>query len=464
MDYEKGLKILEIFIQSEDSQTLEEYDLYKVRLYHFLYEKKQYGSNNALETGIFAVIEQLNSLARRVMGASFADLCIDTYYPITWLQLVEIKHLFNQISNLPSNNELRIMCRNCIPDYLPLPIKHNKNNSLVDIIGWLAKMGSLSSARIPLLEFVEQLMSFVHDTSITHELKNWIENVTQQLQPAQEPRNQASDSITPPSFRQAYLLIKIEPNNKTLHTYTVQAWLSKEQNTTYNIYPNSPESEKTTLTLAEMPQLVDEILEDIYQKFCLSKKQLSIEFFLPRHLLSYHVEHWTTETDFDEPIGCRFPVVVRSKERFEQAKLLHRLRDYWDNQVLQNTPESSIVWLETPKLKGIRTKLEKGMIFFVLQFVPDEDFLSTLIALGVPLIFWPRKIENDHEIKELNVLLSCNHCQKLEQLPELVRQERLKIVDEEIDKQYITYHLSLLWDDYDRQLPKSSFGQNYSDL
>jgi hypothetical protein len=454
MNYEKGLKILEILIQSEDTETCNDFDLYKARLCHYLSEKKQYGSN--LEAEIFQVIEQLNSIARRLIGASFNDLCIDN--PITWQQLAEIKNLLDHGSHLASNEELRLICRNCIPDNLPLPVNYNKNNILVDILGWLVKLGRSSSEHIPLLEFIKQLMPFIHDATVTDKLQLWIENVSQQLQ-----LEQNQDSIAQFSSSQTYLLIKIERKNKTLNTYIVQAWLSKGQNTIY-VYPNLPKSEERKLTLTEMPKLVDEIIEDIYQKFGFSKQQLTIEFFLPKHLLSHHVDHWTTETEFDEPIGCRFPVVVRSKERFEQSRLLHRLRDYWDNKALHDTPKASLIWLETPDLKGMRKKLEKGMIFFVLKFVPDERFLSQLIALGVPLIFWSRKIENDNEVNELNTLLSCEICQKLGQLPEIVRQERLRIVDDEIDKQYITYHLSLLWDDYDRQLPKSAFGQNYSDL
>jgi hypothetical protein len=454
MDYEKGFKILKKLIELEDDQTRDEFYNFQSQFLINWGHENSYGLTDTIRGEKYRIIAQLDKITYRIINKNFSDLCNEMI--INCEQLTEIISLFYRVDNLPSNNELQAICAQCVPNHLGGLQKYHENNMLNCLLVNLAKVGILSTDNVPLLKFVFYMSEHKALSKISNNLKRWVENVSQQLQlpPPVKALVQNTDSITQSSSTPVYLLIKIEPE---FDKYTVGAWLLKKQNTIHT-YQTEVES------LNEMPPLVDEMLTDIYIKFHISKKQLTLEFFLPNHLLSKEIEHWTTESEFDEPIGCRFPVVVRSKERFEQPKLLSYLYDYWDNQVLQNAPETSVVWLETPELKGIRTKLEKGMIFFVLKFVPDERFLFKLIKLGVPLIFWPRKIVNNDEINEINNLLSCDTCQKLGQLPKVIREERLRIVDEEIDKQYITYHLSLLWDDYDRQLPTSQFGRNYSDL
>ena len=98
-----------------------------------------------------------------------------------------------------------------------------------------------------------------------------------------------------------------------------------------------------------------------------------------------------------------------------------------------------------------------GKIFLALNFVPENDFLHQLIKMGVPFILWPRKIFNVNELKDLKKM-TC--CQYLEKVPEILFNERFKRIDLSIDNQYITNHISLLWDNYERQLPVSNFVRN----
>jgi endonuclease G, mitochondrial len=79
MNYENGLKILEAFVRLEDTDTLDEFDLYQSRLRRYLNKEKLFGSNSSLEFDIAEVIYSLNPLARRLTDMSFADLCVDTY-------------------------------------------------------------------------------------------------------------------------------------------------------------------------------------------------------------------------------------------------------------------------------------------------------------------------------------------------------------------------------------------------
>ncbi len=103
--------------------------------------------------------------------------------------------------------------------------------------------------------------------------------------------------------------------------------------------------------------------------------------------------------------------------------------------------------------KSVEVKLENGKICFNLSFVPEQERLNKLVKLGVPIMLWPRLKEQKEMAQKLHEQLSSH---PLRLLPELLRKAR-KDIWSNCNMQHIG-HLSLLWDDPERQPPKKRLG------
>lgn len=154
-------------------------------------------------------------------------------------------------------------------------------------------------------------------------------------------------------------------------------------------------------------------------------KQLTIEFILPRHLLCHEVEHWTDE--WGAPLGIRYRVVVRSRERLRNKKLQRFWCCCW-NEAKQRAALQQPTQATVAQVNQSQLQIDDDKLCFILTFVPHlaanlkKDFLFSLIRFGVPIALWPRYISNANEAKQLNKLLSCT----LEQLPQRVFKIRQK--------------------------------------
>jgi hypothetical protein len=419
----------------------------------------------------------------------------------------ELKALFSRIKRIPGDDDLRSLCYEVMPrprKLAALP-ECQGEDTLLCLLDWLAQ--SLSDAG-PILDFTARLLRFKEFEPVQDEIKAWIRDVSPNFSLSRSDTDalihrQTTAPVTKAALKpDAYLLISLaEEEKKKPRQYRVKAWVFQDDDITpldrgiaetlpasdnsasqkYSFWKRlfrkcEPETEKNdnpcpdlennTFTLGEMPQVVKYLLKTVYKNFGISKTRLTIEFFLPFHLLSYHVDQWPRENEclFDdeaeEPFGCRSRIVVRSKERFEDEDLSSNLDDYWNADFLAYKPEECVRRLKKGDSKGLINDLEKGKIFFVLKFAPDTKFIAKLIRMGTPFMLWPRKLKTQDDVSKLTTLL-CNECRyQLEGVPEMIRQERRKIVDGDIEEAYITYPVSLLWDDPRRKPPEVGSEKN----
>ena len=79
LNYENGLKILEDCVKRKESESLNPFDLAKVRLLEFLEQKNLFSKDVTAEINE-VIYHQLNPLARRLTGKSFSDLCKQSNY------------------------------------------------------------------------------------------------------------------------------------------------------------------------------------------------------------------------------------------------------------------------------------------------------------------------------------------------------------------------------------------------
>lgn len=370
--------------------------------------------------------------------------------PVPWEKVTQLKSLLNQVGGMPKPEELLKICSKCLPtETLPKEVlqKFPERDTLVYLTDWLVRKGQLSTGKVPILEFVRRLTPDVNDSKA---LDTWIKDVARHFQLTPKEADQLGQDPVCSSPKSSYLLIKLDQADPNLDTYHVQAWLAKNAEKEPPVIYSSSEAK----LLAETAQVVDNILNNIVHKqFSITHRKLTIEFFLPKELLCHEVDQWVINPDIDERLGSHYRVVVRSSDRLENLKLFNRLKDYWWNDILQTSPEACMIWLDKSEWKGVKTHLENYHLFFTLKFVPDSNFLFKLIQLGVPLVLWPRQLnDGKEETQKLHQLLSGSTCPKVEQVPEILRLERLNR-EEANDTTCITYHLSLLWDVPDRRPP-----------
>ncbi len=374
------------------------------------------------------------------------------------------------------SEELREICRDCLPESIKFSLPEcPEEQTLWRLLSWLADKGRLlSSRRVPLLDFVAQLRYFVKEPIAKDQIEVWIQEVGKYWGLSEEEiKELLKRQKTPPSPpSKSYLLITLEERLKGSSTYIIQqarfeTWLEKENSlhrkSGINIY-----AKNNALSFDQISEVVyNDIIVD--NEWLPKKQDLTLEFFLPKDLLSLPIDQGIIVSEINSKLGGNYRVVVRSKDRFDKKDKIgkvssSRLRDYWDRSVLQNDPTTCVVWIDRQELTDLEMRLDEGYCFFALTFPPKPNFIFQLITLGVPFILWPRKLPNPDEVEELRRLLSRERCQRIEQLPEVLREERLKIPDGKLmNEEYITYHLSLLWDDYDRPLSTSSFMKNIMD-
>jgi len=364
-------------------------------------------------------------------------------------QLPKLMPLIGNI-NL-KDNELKNIAYECVPLKLHSALQNcHEKDMLVCLLECLAQMGQFSSGRMPLLDFVARLSRLVpmHQAQI----RAWINTVAEnegltQAQREELLQNQPLEPIAPASLP-PYLLIELAPTEDSKY-YAVHAWLFMCSENIKKLYV------KNKTMLDDMPARIEEIFQ-ILDDFNVNHNELTIEFILPRDLLCHHIEHWTDE--YGDPLGIRYRVVVRSRERLRHKKLQRFWCPCWKTAdkkaAFQQVAETYAEWVDERQLRQLRSKVDKGTVCFALTFVPQiaidlkKDFLFALIKVGAPIAIWPRQFNNVDELKQqLSTLLSC---EPLEQLPQFILKTRRELW--EINhEQHTGYHLSLFWDDPDRR-------------
>lgn len=204
---------------------------------------------------------------------------------------------------------------------------------------------------------------------------------------------------------------------------------------------------------------------------------LSLEFFLPRNLITQAIDQWAKEPptdhldvvdflDFDLPgltFGTEYRLVVRSWERLKKSDKHPMWQEKWNRlqDCMARCSHKSIISFcaasdEYQKSKLYHDHKDNDISCLGMTFAPPkvpqsrEDQLMQLIFAGMPVIVWCRleTIAGETIEKKLKALL---YHQDLADLPGRLKQERSQAASE--DEAHIGNHLTLLWDDFHCQPP-----------
>lgn len=264
--------------------------------------------------------------------------------------------------------------------------------------------------------------------------------------------------------RQPYLLVKVD-SSKQYHqqrqpNYLVSAWfipdisnydyLGNHQHCKFlETPPDDGGSEQDVFSLEDLPKLIEFFLNQLTQYDREYYGQPILVFLLPYQLLNHELERIEIQDDDDLPIplGSEYCVIFRSVKRLKEYRHKGKWLNKW-TQIQDNceTCLTEFAFSNFESWQELYSHLEKtNAIGVILNHPPCEEILKAIDRAAIPVAVWLRN--NDFQTincqEQLEQLLNC----KINQLPEMVQQQRLQAFGEGNQQEHIGHHLALLWED-----------------
>jgi hypothetical protein len=227
--------------------------------------------------------------------------------------------------------------------------------------------------------------------------------------------------------------------------------------------------ERESFDWQELQNLIDQMIELSMGILHRQSKNsdLTIEFFLPKDLLTEPVDSWKPYNEdssgFSIPIGYDYQVIVRSYERLRpRYRARYRWFEKWRQVKRYQTQPANQWFLPITECPGDPTILcyqldDENLLGCTLKSDPVETskniFVEPINHAGTPIVIWLRRNLN-HFNDQVTQLLN----NAIADLPEAVRNQRREARKEQASlEEHIGYHLSLWWDNPNRLPPEKTF-------
>lgn len=370
-----------------------------------------------------------------------------------WITGEQRRLLENLFQQLPvANSALRDWCHKAMPPNQPHELPADAN--ALDLLEWLIERGQLADRQVPLLRVLRKLLPRL-DAASHDQLVQCIQQIAHHFGIT------AIKDIPEDKAGAIALIVAILPNAASGNRCDVQGWLFSPPDHFPLVCTRENE---TAVKLDDSENLVEELLAQLRNRW-VDENRMMIEFAFPRQLLSHPAEQWCSSAD--EPLGFRWPVVVRPWERLRQDPS-PAYRNRW---AMLNAADrillSSLWWFEKQYWRKVQGKLAEGRCI-VCGFVPDplaepreHDLDYLLSEYEIPIALWPRRPADcpaDFCEATLQKALASDLPPDLAKLPMIIHKMRQKLFEDE-QENMACYHLTLLWDDPNRRLPKDEFYQ-----
>ncbi len=215
------------------------------------------------------------------------------------------------------------------------------------------------------------------------------------------------------------------------------------------------------------------LIEKVEDDWARYSPDIRIEFVLDYENLNLDVDQWPWENDafLAQPMGCRYPVVVRSLERMTMRKYHREWLQRWDAMTdqlgraggLAHTAACRATSGTEQGLRELQTRFnrERGLVSLVLSAPPrpetaGRDEITAGMKAGVPLIVWHRHDCGSTEFTD--VVESVLHGQDELHLLERVRMARTTAFAEGPARRHVGEALTILYDDPTRLVVPSQPG------
>ncbi|MEO3785986.1 hypothetical protein ABGB12_21875 [Actinocorallia sp. B10E7] len=331
------------------------------------------------------------------------------------------------------------------------PLLERPVEGLKDVLAELEDLPFSGDEAPPLLKFVEPLASRAREP-VAGELRVWIERFAGRLGLPSSGR--ALPVLPRPGHAEAadraYLVIECRPDSADPDGFLASAWLQ------YRDEPGIPLlREELPRSLDELPELVETLLVRKTQVVNRYVPELTVEFVLPRQLISIPVDQYRyTSGKLRRRLGIDYPIVVRSLERMRDHQLRHSWQGKW-SWLTGNSGSGDTTWVRVPGECDdewlYAVLCERSNVCLALAFPPREDAeaadeLEIGFQAGIPIALWSRReTDPDRFVADLGGFLSSD----LMSLPQQIRELRLKAVQAG-SPQHPGNHLTLLFEDADR--------------
>lgn len=318
------------------------------------------------------------------------------------------------------------------------------------------------------IEFIEHLASG-RRSELSIELRRWADRQASRLgviAELQEVRRQfTAPPPGPPPNSPAYLVMMLRRVGLTGERYQLANWSQLDLSEGWH-----PERGDDFFgTIGEIKHHVAVLIEDAETKWARYQPDIRIEFVLSGELLNLDVDQWPWEVEEGPlppvPMGCRYPVAIRSLERMQAGKWHRSWHARWS--VLTAQLDSGTIQPESSRLlsgdESIRTLVadfenNPDVVSVVLSKPPDpaqNGGTEVVVGLraGVPLMVWSR---DDRDSEEF--LAAARELLHGDGPGVLQRVKQMRTTAYQSHPGHVGHHLALMWDDPDRIVIPAELG------
>ncbi|WP_326958153.1 VMAP-C domain-containing protein [Amycolatopsis sp. NBC_01286] len=302
------------------------------------------------------------------------------------------------------------------------------------------------------------------------EIRGWVDEKARRMDLVKELegfRNQikgVARLVDPPKPRsEAYLVFLLQPDGPTGDGYLLSHW--RQLDVSSGWYPER--GPDFFGGFDEVRRKVAELAEKVEGEWAPYDPDIRLDFILSRDLLHLDVDQWQweVETSIPEPLGCHFPMGVRSLERMKARKWHRAWYVRWKELKAQAGGGGPIAlesgfWSPRDEARNLREltawfEAKPDLVAFVLSepprpFTVESDEIAVGLRAGFPVMVWHREDcrseEFSHTVKELL------HAEDPHHLLERLRLIRLSAFAEGPEGSHVGSRLAILWDDPERMV------------
>ncbi|HEX9338728.1 MAG TPA: hypothetical protein VF892_22715, partial [Pseudonocardiaceae bacterium] len=261
----------------------------------------------------------------------------------------------------------------------------------------------------------------------------------------------------------AYLILMVQPEGVDGNMYRLSHWRQLDASGEWR--PDRGPDHRGDLV--GVRHAVARLMESLEEEWAPYRPTIFVEFVLPEELLNLDVDQWAWDTDprMPEPIGCHFPVVIRSLERMVKPKWHRPWYLRWQllqDQLAKNgsIAQSSGYWSTSGDADAIRAIIaafeqEPTLVALVPSAPPHArtngaDEVAAGFRKGVPVMLWHR--ENCRSETFVAAAMDMLHGDDPRDVLERARLMRLSGFAAGADAAHVGTRLTLLWDDPGRRV------------